>query len=29
VIGPDDLSFDLYPEESIEQWHKRRGLWIG
>jgi hypothetical protein len=29
AIGPDDLTFDLYPEESIEQWHKRHGLWIG
>jgi hypothetical protein len=28
VIGPDDLTFDLYPEESIEAWHKRHGLWI-
>jgi len=28
VIGPNDLRFDLYPEESIEQWHKRLGLWV-
>ena len=28
AIGPKDLTFDLYPEESIEQWHKRHGLWI-
>ena len=28
VIGPDDLTFDLYPQELIEQWHKRRRLWI-
>jgi len=28
VIGPGDLTFDLYPEESIEQWHKRHGLWM-
>ncbi len=27
-VGPDDLSFDLYPEESIEDWHRTRGLWI-
>jgi hypothetical protein len=27
-MGPDDLAFDLYPEESIEAWHKRHGLWI-
>jgi hypothetical protein len=26
--GPDDLAFDLYPDESIEAWHKRHGLWI-
>jgi len=28
VIGPGDLAFDLYPKDSIEQWHKRHGLWI-
>ena len=28
AIGPGDLTFDLYPEESIEQWHKRHGLWV-
>jgi hypothetical protein len=28
VIGPNDLTFDLYPKESIEDWHKRHGLWI-
>jgi hypothetical protein len=27
-IGPDDLAFDLYPEESIEDWHRRHGVWI-
>ena len=27
-IGPDDDCFDGYPELSIEEWHKRRGLWI-
>jgi hypothetical protein len=27
-IGPKDQSFDGYPEESIEQWHRKRGLWI-
>lgn len=26
-IGPGDLAFDLYPKESIESWHKARGLW--
>jgi hypothetical protein len=27
-VGPKDAVFDLYPEESIEDWHKARGLWI-
>jgi hypothetical protein len=27
-IGPDDLAFELYPEESIEDWHRRHGVWI-
>jgi len=27
-LGPDDQSFDLYPVESIEDWHRKRGLWI-
>ncbi|WP_375201271.1 GFA family protein [Hyphococcus sp.] len=27
-IGPDDQTFDHYPEESIEDWHKARGLWV-
>jgi hypothetical protein len=27
-IAPGDLSFDLYPEESIADWHKRHGLWV-
>jgi hypothetical protein len=26
--GPDDQFFDGYPEQSIEDWHKSRGLWI-
>lgn len=26
--GPQDRSFDLYPEQSIEDWHKSRGLWV-
>lgn len=26
--GPGDACFDAYPEESIEQWHRRRGLWV-
>jgi hypothetical protein len=27
-IGKKDGTFDEYPEESIEQWHKRRKLWV-
>jgi len=27
-IGPEDVCFDEYPEESIEQWHRSRGLWV-
>lgn len=27
-VGPDDQCFDLYPEQSIEDWHKSRGLWV-
>jgi len=23
-----DAKFDEYPELSIEEWHRRRGLWI-
>ena len=25
-VGPGDLSFDEYPEESLAQWHRRLGL---
>jgi hypothetical protein len=28
AIGPEDQCFEEYPEESIEEWHRRRGLWI-
>ena len=28
VIGPDDAAFDLYPEKSIEEWHKGEGVWV-
>jgi len=28
AIGENDITFDLYPEQSIEAWHKLRGLWI-
>ena len=27
-LGRDDLAFDAFPEESIEDWHRRHGLWI-
>jgi hypothetical protein len=27
-IGPRDARFEEYPEQSIEDWHKSRGLWI-
>ena len=27
-IGPDDQCFDSYPEESLEDWHRARGLWL-
>ena len=28
AIGPGDACFDEYPEQSIEEWHRTRGLWI-
>lgn len=27
-VRPGDATFDGYPEESIEDWHKSRGLWV-
>ena len=27
-VGPNDRSFDEYPEQSIEDWHRSRNLWI-
>ena len=27
-VGPDDACFDEYPTQSIEDWHKSRGLWV-
>ncbi|HEX7852642.1 MAG TPA: GFA family protein [Sphingobium sp.] len=27
-VGKDDLRFDVYPEESLEDWHRRNGLWV-
>jgi hypothetical protein len=26
--GPHDTTFDLYPHQSIEDWHKQRHLWV-
>lgn len=26
--GPNDALFDGYPDQSIEDWHRSRGLWI-
>lgn len=28
AIGPNDACFDEYPELSIEDWHRSRGLWL-
>ena len=27
-LGKGDKTFDLYPEQSLEDWHKSRGLWV-
>ena len=27
-VAPGDACFDGYPDESIEDWHRRRGLWV-
>ena len=27
-VGPGDDCFDEYPQLSIEDWHRRRGLWL-
>jgi hypothetical protein len=27
-IGKGDRLYDRYPEQSIEDWHKERGLWV-
>ncbi|RXF73268.1 GFA family protein [Hansschlegelia zhihuaiae] len=27
-FGPNDRRHDIYPEESIEEWHRRHGLWL-
>ena len=28
AIGPHDAQFAEYPEQSIEEWHRSRGLWV-
>jgi hypothetical protein len=28
AVGPGDACFDEYPEQSIEDWHRSRGLWV-
>lgn len=27
-LGPEDLTFELYPKQSIEEWHREKGLWV-
>ena len=27
-IGQDDQRFEEFPDESLEEWHRARGLWI-
>ena len=27
-VGKGDKTFDEYPDQSIEDWHRERGLWI-
>lgn len=27
-VGPHDKTFELYPDQSIEDWHRSRGLWV-
>jgi hypothetical protein len=27
-LGPDDRCFDGYPDESLADWHRARGLWV-
>ncbi len=27
-IGPQDSLFDVYPEQSLEEWHKAHDLWV-
>jgi hypothetical protein len=27
-FGRGDAKFQKYPKQSIEEWHRKRGLWI-
>lgn len=27
-VGPHDAVFQAYPDQSIEDWHRQRGLWV-
>ena len=27
-IGPNDQTFDDYPDTSIEEWHRAKDLWL-
>ena len=27
-VAPGDRTFELFPEQSIEEWHRQQGLWI-
>jgi hypothetical protein len=27
-VGRGDRKFQRYPKQSIEQWHRARGLWL-
>lgn len=27
-VSEDDQAFDLYPELSITDWHKKHGMWV-
>ena len=28
AIGDSDACFDEYPDESLEEWHRRNGVWV-
>lgn len=27
-VGPDDACFEVYPNNALEEWHRKHGLWI-